>query len=175
MNTASVLRAWKLGICSLLIGPVVDPDKAVGAGAPAFPTSVVDARIVTSLRPEVRRSLLHGLALATMRLRSHDDCRALFARYGGNGLDALARTFYYPASGDEEERYCEMGHATAYTRVGGTHTGLCRSFGSLSRVKAAATLIHEALHSAGMSERPHDPDGFSSLEIDRLVKNRCSL
>jgi hypothetical protein len=37
------------------------------------------------------------------------------------------------------------------------------------------TLIHEALHSAGMSEQPHDPDALSSFQINRLVRKNCDL
>jgi len=34
-------------------------------------------------------------------------------------------------------------------------------------------LIHEVLHDAGMSEKPADPNGLTSQEINRLVSARC--
>ena len=35
------------------------------------------------------------------------------------------------------------------------------------------TLLHEALHHAGLTEKPADPDGMTAREIDGMVNNVC--
>jgi hypothetical protein len=40
---------------------------------------------------------------------------------------------------------------------------------------AAAVLIHEALHYAGLSEQPRDPQGMHARDIDRMVKKACGF
>jgi hypothetical protein len=35
------------------------------------------------------------------------------------------------------------------------------------------TLIHEALHHAGLTEKPMDPGGMSAREIDGMVNRAC--
>jgi hypothetical protein len=52
---------------------------------------------------------------------------------------------------------------------------LCRGFSSLGAERAAVTLIHEALHWAGLSEKPLDKDGMDPRDIDRMVKKACGL
>jgi len=52
---------------------------------------------------------------------------------------------------------------------------VCPAFSSLKVERAALTLIHEALHSAGMPERPQTPGARSSAEINDPVRGRCEL
>ena len=47
--------------------------------------------------------------------------------------------------------------------------GLCAQFGRIRVAEASQVLIHEALHNAGLSEQPHDPDGLTPDEIDEMV------
>ena len=35
------------------------------------------------------------------------------------------------------------------------------------------TLIHEALHHAGLTEKPKDPEAMSAREIDNMVEDAC--
>jgi hypothetical protein len=45
----------------------------------------------------------------------------------------------------------------------------------LPRERLATILIHEALHHAGMSEAPFDPQAPTAREITRMVKRSCAL
>jgi len=122
---------------------------------------------------EVRSKVEAGFALASQRVRDLPECRRLFADLGADGVDALSTTMYYPAGLKEERRVCRR--ALAYTLVGGAPTWLCRRFSHLSDERAAAVLLHEALHHAGMNERPHDPDGLAPRQIDKLVEESCGF
>jgi hypothetical protein len=59
--------------------------------------------------------------------------------------------------------------------VGGSTVGLCAQFGRIPVAEAAQVLIHEALHNAGLSEQPHDPDGLTPDEIDDMVARACGF
>jgi hypothetical protein len=63
----------------------------------------------------------------------------------------------------------------AYTKVGGTPTWICRNFARISIESAAVAVIHEALHHAGLEERPHDRLAMSSVEITDMVKDKCGF
>jgi hypothetical protein len=41
--------------------------------------------------------------------------------------------------------------------------------------QAAMVIIHEALHHAGLSEYPQDPDGMTSRAINGMVMEQCGL
>jgi hypothetical protein len=85
----------------------------------------------------------------------------------------LSTTLYYPAALKLERDLCRR--AEGYTTVGGAPTFLCRRFSKLPDRRAAMVLIHEALHHAGLDERPHDPEGPSSREINDMVSEACRL
>jgi hypothetical protein len=63
----------------------------------------------------------------------------------------------------------------AFTVVGSNWTGLCRDFSQLTDLEAAVVLLHEALHHAGVTEWPLDPDARRSSEISADVGRRCGL
>ncbi len=142
--------------------------------------SALGPRITTALHLKVRTKLSLALAIATSRLHAHAACRALFAEFGADGLRELASTLYHAASESQERRYCIRRpgirtQAAAFTTVAGTQTCLCRNFSTLSINEAAVILIHEALHHAGLNEKPPDPNALTPPEINRLVKSSCRL
>ena len=63
----------------------------------------------------------------------------------------------------------------AYTAVGLSQIVVCEHFNTLPRRTKIAVLIHEALHNAGMSEAPVDPDGMTAEEISKMVEEACDL
>jgi hypothetical protein len=65
--------------------------------------------------------------------------------------------------------------ACAVTAVGKRPVKLCRHFAQLSDSHAAMIVIHEALHLAGLTEYPHDPDAMSGVAINRMVTEACDL
>ena len=144
------------------------PSPPAGAGQPA-------ARpLEHRLRPVIERKLSEALPLAESRLREHASCGRLFADLGHDGLAALERIRFTSASFIEEQRICRN-RASAFTAVGHPITRICRSFARLPANRAAVVVLHEALHYAGMTERPADPEALASAGINRLVAKSCRL
>jgi hypothetical protein len=115
--------------------------------------------------------LRSAFVVALERVREISACGALFEEFGTDGEAVLTTTLYTPTHPFDEQSLCR--NAVAFTWVGGVHTRLCRRFLSLSTERAAMTLIHEALHRAGLTERPLDADGMSAREIDSMVDEAC--
>jgi len=122
---------------------------------------------------DLRRDLAGAVELAVRKLREEAPCRRLFEELGAEGEVVLARTLYYAAPVDQEKGFCRR--ASAATMVGARQTWVCRSFRRLAPNRAAAIVLHEALHHSGMSERPLDRHALDSLEINRLVEESCNL
>lgn len=114
--------------------------------------------------------------LARERLEGDDRCRTLFAPLDADGLDILEGSTYGIAQPGPELSICSQRSAAAFTTVGGHQVRLCpREFSRLTVYRAAMILIHESLHRAGMTEWPGDPTGLRSVEINNLIRDRCSL
>jgi len=111
--------------------------------------------------------------LALHRVREVPACADLFHQLGADGVTALSRELYYPLELRRERAVCRR--ASAVTSVGKRPVKLCRHFAQLSDSHAAMLLIHEALHLAGLTERPHDPDAMSGAAINRMVTDACDL
>jgi hypothetical protein len=112
-----------------------------------------------------------AFTVALERIRKIPRCSGLFADLDADGVEMLTNTLYTPAHPFDEQSLCRS--AAAFTWVGGVHTRLCRRFASLPEERAAMTLIHEALHHAGLTEQPMDPDGMTAREIDGMVSDAC--
>ena len=125
--------------------------------------------------PLARRQLASAFPLALQRLDESPSCRALYERLGTDGLLVLSTTVYLSPVSTEAERLCGAHDAVAYTRTAQQTTIICPTFARLPRSRAAVTLLHEALHYAGLPERPADPAALSTLEISALVQDRCGL
>ena len=111
---------------------------------------------------------------AIKRLEKDEACRALFDDLNLDGLQALGRSRYQSPGSATERAYCARGVA-AYTAVGRSRIVVCEHFRTLHRRTKSAILIHEALHTAGMSEAPVDPAGKTTEEITEMVEEACSL
>lgn len=143
----------------------------LGHSDPARPDRAASVERVRGLDPRVAVKLRAGHKLAARRLGTHPPCRALFAERRQSGAAVISNMEF--AVGDGAA--CAPGVA-ATTSVGGSVTRLCRaSLPRLDRYQIATLLIHEALHQAGLSEWPHDPEGLTSQQINRLVSSRCGL
>jgi hypothetical protein len=136
---------------------------------------VAKPTVTGNLLVPVRKQLSLGFFLAQMSIRAHPNCAALFSRLGANGLEVLAKARYNGANFDKSSDACGKGGVAAYTKVGSHLIRLCPGFGVLSVPGAALILIHEALHSAGLSEKPADPNGLTPQEINLTVTVSCSL
>ena len=131
-------------------------------------------RISGKLFPPALMMLHEAFPVAIDRIRKNPECRDLFARLGSNGLEKLAASSYSRTTLVTEQAICQRG-AVAYTYVNTPDVHLCRRFASLNVNQAATILIHQALHFAGLTERPADPQGFHPREIDDMVREACDF
>ena len=125
-----------------------------------------------------------GFELAIERVRGVEACGELFASLGADAVETLATGLYFPVDSYRRElEICGRNVAAnsrgadnlAYTTVGGAPTFLCRHFARVSTETAAVAVIHEALHHAGLPERPHDRLAMSSTEITEMVREACGF
>jgi len=123
--------------------------------------------------PTAHRQLLEGFKAAVRRAQDVDSCREMFAELGADGIEMLATTVYSTPQDDFEAHLCES--ATAFTIVGHWETRVCFGFSGLSPEGTAITLIHEALHHAGLGEAPGFDGAPTPEEIDRMVEDRCGF
>jgi hypothetical protein len=147
---------------------------AVGAVAPALGIVDAEPRISGALSKRIDRKLREAFPVALQRVRDLPECRELFTNLGTDALEKFTTSIYYPTTAQMEDRVCQRG-VSAFTYVNSPQTRLCRGFSSLGAERAAVTLIHEALHWAGLSEKPLDKDGMDPRDIDRMVKKACDL
>jgi hypothetical protein len=128
---------------------------------------------IDALPKRVARKLRVSYEVALVRLEKVETCRALFSDLGADGLEMLNRSVYAPAF--DREGGCERG-SPAYTFIGSRVTRLCPVFADLPRSKAAVALLHEALHHAGLGERPAVPTArHTAKEINWMVARKCGL
>lgn len=143
---------------------------AGGAAAPAPGHPTVHGNLLAP----VQRELTLAFRLAEAEVRDNPACSALFARYHADGARILAAVEFDAATIELLGEPCSRTGVAAFTTVSGRRIWLCPHFGDLKVPAAAMILIHEALHAAGLSERPADPRGLLPFAINRLVAASCS-
>ncbi len=148
---------------------------AVGSSLPSF-TALPDLEpwIHGDMPDDVKARLEAGFELATKRVQEVPECRALFEGLGADALETLRTGLYFPINSHRKER-AVCGSAVAFTNVGAAPTFLCRDFARLSDERAAMYVIHEALHHAGLTEKPHDQGAMTSREINSMVTTACNF
>jgi hypothetical protein len=167
----------EVGIATPTVAAVA-VSSSLGHNAPVEPW------IHHKMDPGVRTRLEAGFDLAVERVREIEACAGLFTRLGTDGIDMLRTGLYLPvASYHHEIAVCGRNPVAnswgakilAYTKVGGTPTWICRNFSRISTETAAIAVIHEALHHAGLKEKPHDRMAMSSIEITEMVTTACGF
>ncbi len=136
--------------------------------------SNIDRRISPEMSQKSREQLIVAFEVALERIQEMKECRDLFTDLGADPMATLSRVSFYPM-GHREALPNMCRGADAYTMVGGGPTWLCRDFWRLTDKRAAMIIIHEALHHAGLTEWPKDPDGMRSMAINRMVAEHCGL
>jgi hypothetical protein len=134
----------------------------------------IDRRISGEMSQKNRDQLIVAFEVALERVQMMEECRDLFTNLGADPMATLSKVSFYPMGRREALPNMCRG-ADAYTMVGGGPTWLCRDFWRLTDKRAAMVIIHEALHHAGLTEWPRDPDGMRSVAINRMVAERCGL
>lgn len=151
---------------------------AVVTAAVAIPSGGIETPVSPFIHPKfssgARQKLQTAVRIAADRIEEVEECGELFARFGADGKETLARTLYFPVSAqNRKDGLCRK--SAAYTNVGGRSTFVCEEFSRLSDERAAMFLVHEALHNAGLSEKPLDRRGMTSLEINTMVGKTCKF
>jgi hypothetical protein len=165
-------------------GPGPAAHGAATGGASSVTTAVLDSGAGKDLQPaipwishtmpeSVQEKLQTAYDIAVTRVREVPQCAGLFSSLDAAGSEALTRTLYYPANPHLEKKLCRG--ASAFTRVGVSQTYVCRRYSSLNTDYAAMLLVHEALHHAGLTERPQDRRAMSSKEINEMVTEACGF
>jgi len=123
---------------------------------------------------DLRNKLQSAVRIAAERIEEVEECGDLFAKLGADGEEMLNTTLYFPvAAHNRKDGICRK--AAAYTKVGAKSTFVCPEFSRLSDKRAAMFVVHEALHHAGLSEKPLDRRGMTSLEINTMVGKKCKF
>lgn len=127
---------------------------------------------IIGLDPREQIKIRAARRLAGRRVVQSESCSALFAPLERTGAEAVGAMSF---DLDADPAGCRRGVA-AFTQLRGSVVSLCRDWlQRLDRYQLATLLIHEALHHAGLSEAPHDPEAPTSAEINRMVSERCGL
>lgn len=122
--------------------------------------------------PDQQFSLNQAHSLALDKVESVESCGDLFNGLNEtNGADMLHMTEYR----EWESNDACNGSVAAFTHIGSREVYLCNLFFGLSRTVQAATLIHEALHSAGMPEDPPVAGALSTTQIQQMVNQQCGF
>ena len=167
-------RSRSRALTAISLGVAVCLGSSIAAAAAASPNASSQPRILAGFSTSERLSLRRAFGLAEKKIQKSDRCRVLFDGLEIDGVEALRRTFYEPAAIRSDVVHCQQG-AVALTGLGGRRTRLCANFKLHSLRDQAGILIHEALHVAGMSEKPIDPDGMTPHQINQWVKKACGL
>lgn len=162
------------------VDSVVDLGAEAGAVVPGSTMdrdawrSHIDRRISPEMSQKNRDQLIVSFELALERVEKIDECRDLFTDLGADPATTLSKVLFYPLGFREALPNMCRG-VDAYTMVGGGPTWLCRDFWRLTDSRAAMIILHEALHHAGLTEWPNDPDGMRSVAINKMVAEHCGL
>jgi hypothetical protein len=161
-NVAELRMATRAG------GSSARPPVRTGSAATTWERPLAP-RISGELPSVVALRLRNSFALAVRQVAEVPACRALFAALDTDAETELATTLYYAAP---PQSPCTDTTA-AFTVVRSPATWLCPTFERLMTDEAAVILIHEALHHAGLGERPPTPDAMTSEQINAMVTASC--
>lgn len=125
------------------------------------------------ISPTQSAKLNEAKPIAEDRLCNMPQCMQLFDPLSADGYSVLLSTTYLDGRSTSE---CQNNQNWgAWTRVNSKTVYLCGPFETASGPGAATNLIHEALHSAGMTEYPGDPAAMTSVDINNMVQSNCNL
>jgi hypothetical protein len=161
---------------------------AIDSGVPIFEAAAVaassvetSATISDEIQPwihpgmsdAVREKLDTAFRIAIDHISTVEECADLFHSLGADPFETLKTGLYFPANVVRETSMCRRSYAQTY--VGDAPTWICSRITAYSDEQAAMVIIHEALHHAGLPERPQDRKAMSSAQINDMVRDRCGL
>lgn len=151
-----------------------DPAAVVSVVAYESPGSLIEPRFSPRISPRDRERISVSFRIALDRVLEVPECGAMFTELGAEASATLGRMYFHPIGWHELKPDVCNGSAV-YTLVGGGPIWVCRRFSRLSDSQAAMLIIHEALHLAGLTERPRDANGMTSAAINGMVSKRCGF
>ena len=123
------------------------------------------------LTPRQKAILAGALDWARKWLKEKPACAAMYNNLNlmrKDGLDILGKTSYIGGYSSK------CSGRDAYTGRYWSQVYLCQKFENLSTPRAAVTILHESLHTAGLQESPESGPGYmTNPEIDLFVTERC--
>lgn len=152
--------------CSAVGAPTFADAGAVTAGGQDGP------RILGSLAPQTRALLRRSFERAQLYAQV-PECKALFHDLDAEALVELSHAIYSGPSFSPEVARCRGQRVAAFTNVGPGRTIICPGFAQLRSHEAATVLLHEALHNAGQTEWPFDPEAPTPARIQARVRKHC--
>lgn len=171
ISTGGTWAADGLEASGSMASAAVATTAVVGATEFAQPTSPY---IHPKMPDAVTERLQSAVEIAAERIEKLEECSDLFANLGADGLEMLHTTMYFPARAvNKKDGVCRR--SAAYTTVGGKLTFVCPEFSNLSNDRAAMYVVHEALHHAGLTEKPQDRRALTSLQINTMVATKCKF
>jgi hypothetical protein len=133
--------------------------------------------IHTRMNYGLRSSVEVAYEIAAQRVQEVESCSRLFAELGADAVQILGGSYYWPVISYRDAKQLCDGRNAAFTLVGSPMVFVCDEFERLSYQDAATIIIHEALHTAGLKERPqYRGIGVkTSREISSMVAKNCLL
>jgi len=165
----SVTFAWS---ADKLDGSVLPAEVKVSGSSPVE-TAEITPWIHHSMPNAVQEKLIAAFEIAVERVEEVTQCEALFTNLGADAFETLKTGLYFPATPARETKACERSYAQTF--VGDAPTWICRRITGYSDEQAAMVVIHEALHHAGLPEKPHDRKAMTSAQINDMVRTSCRL
>jgi hypothetical protein len=133
--------------------------------------------IHTRMNDGLRSRVEAAYEIAAQRVQEVESCSRLFAELGADAVQILGGSYYWPVISYRDAKQLCNGRNAAFTTVGSPMVFVCDEFERLSYQDAATIIIHEALHTAGLKERPqYRGIGVkTSREISSMVAKNCLL
>jgi hypothetical protein len=115
--------------------------------------------------------------IAAQRVQEAEACAELFSELGVDAAETLGSALYWPVMSYRDVTELCRRRNLAFTFVGSPMTFVCPDFERVSDQRAAMVIIHEALHNAGLKERPQyaGVGVKSSAAIDSMVAKACEF
>jgi hypothetical protein len=173
VNNTALARGALLCLCVMSVCDVVGAQETHTEYNPAVNVEQIrDGELGAAIDRAVRgaqRRLQRGECARVFDDFSDGDGRllsAVLATMAWSQTDPASRAIF--RDGREHVR-CRTAPVAAFTGPGSRVVFVCGNrFGKIGRGRAELTIIHELLHTVGLSERPPTPG-----EIDRVVARRC--
>jgi hypothetical protein len=162
-----------LAVDSRPMAAAVETASMTAVAATSASARTIDPWIHPAMSDRMQSKLRVAFDTAMARVQEVPECGGLFAQLGADPIDSLSKAMYFQASAYKETTRCKG--AAAFTYVGDRPTRLCRRFETLTDDWAAMIVVHEALHGAGLTEKPYDPKAMTSGAINKMVRKACGF